>query len=50
MAKPGQKLTMTYSVKPSIIGGLLVTIGDKYVDLSIASRIKKFKETLVASV
>ncbi|EPB73527.1 ATP synthase F1, delta subunit [Ancylostoma ceylanicum] len=50
MAKSGQKLNVTYTVKPSIMGGLVVTIGDKYVDLSIASRIKKLKETLVASV
>ncbi|ETN70087.1 hypothetical protein RB195_005474 [Necator americanus] len=50
MAKSGQKLNVTYTVKPAIMGGLVVTIGDKYVDLSIASRIKKLKETLVASV
>ncbi|VDM57338.1 unnamed protein product [Angiostrongylus costaricensis] len=50
MAKSGQKLNVTYVVKPSIIGGLVVTIGDKYVDLSIASRVKKLKETLTASV
>ncbi|VDL85024.1 unnamed protein product [Nippostrongylus brasiliensis] len=50
MAKSGQKLNVTYAVKPSIMGGLIVTIGDKYVDLSIASRVKKLTETLVASV
>ncbi|KAK6040363.1 ATP synthase F1, delta subunit [Cooperia oncophora] len=36
--------------KPSIMGGLVVTIGDKYVDLSIASRVKKLKEVIIASV
>ncbi|VDM81807.1 unnamed protein product [Strongylus vulgaris] len=50
MAKSGQKLNVTYNVKPSILGGLIVNIGDKYVDLSIASRVKKLKEVLVASV
>ncbi|VDK60701.1 unnamed protein product, partial [Cylicostephanus goldi] len=50
MAKSGQKLNVSYTVKPSILGGLIVNIGDKYVDLSIASRVKKLKETLIASV
>ena len=46
----GQKVTITYNVKPSIVGGLVVNIGDKYVDLSIASRIKKYKEVLHSAV
>ncbi|PIO71026.1 ATP synthase F1, delta subunit [Teladorsagia circumcincta] len=50
MAKSGQKINVTYTVKPSIMGGLVVTIGDKYVDLSIASRVKKLKEVIVASI
>ncbi|KAK6042120.1 ATP synthase F1, delta subunit [Cooperia oncophora] len=50
MAKSGQKLNVTYTIKPSIMGGLVVTIGDKYVDLSIASRVKKLKEVIIASV
>lgn len=48
--KKGQKVTITYNVKPSIVGGLIVNIGDKYVDLSIASRIKKYKEVLNSAV
>ncbi|KAK5981505.1 Mitochondrial ATP synthase O subunit [Trichostrongylus colubriformis] len=50
MVKSGQKLQVSYKVKPSIMGGLVVTIGDKYVDLSIASRVKKLKEVIVASI
>ena len=50
LVKKDQKVTITYNVKPSIIGGLIVNIGDKYVDLSIASRIKKYKEVLNAAV
>ncbi|GMT00646.1 hypothetical protein PENTCL1PPCAC_22820 [Pristionchus entomophagus] len=50
LVKKGQKVTMTYNVKPSIVGGLIVNIGDKYVDLSIASRIKKYKEVLNSAV
>ncbi|PAV83649.1 hypothetical protein WR25_21673 [Diploscapter pachys] len=50
LTKSGQKLTITYAVKPSIVGGLVVTIGDKYVDLSIASRIKKYTDVLQTAV
>ncbi|CAB3408820.1 unnamed protein product [Caenorhabditis bovis] len=50
VAKSGQKLTVTYAVKPSIIGGLVVTIGDKYVDLSIASRVKKYKDAIATAI
>ncbi|KAF8365624.1 atp-3 [Pristionchus pacificus] len=50
LVKKGQKVTITYNVKPSIVGGLIVNIGDKYVDLSIASRIKKYKEVLNSAV
>ncbi|GMT28592.1 hypothetical protein PFISCL1PPCAC_19889 [Pristionchus fissidentatus] len=50
LVKKGQKVTITYNVKPSILGGLIVNIGDKYVDMSIASRIKKYKEVLNSSV
>ncbi|CAD6197860.1 unnamed protein product [Caenorhabditis auriculariae] len=50
IAKGGQKLTVTYNVKPSIIGGLVVTIGDKYVDLSIASRVKKYKDAIATAI
>ena len=49
-AKSGQKLHITFNTKPSIVGGLVVTIGDKYVDLSIASRIKKYTEALETAI
>ncbi|CAI2319148.1 unnamed protein product [Caenorhabditis sp. 36 PRJEB53466] len=50
IGKTGQKLTVKYAVKPAILGGLVVTIGDKYVDLSIASRVKKYKEALATAI
>ncbi|KAE9552905.1 hypothetical protein FO519_003890 [Halicephalobus sp. NKZ332] len=49
-AKSGQKLHITFNTKPSIVGGLVVTVGDKYVDLSIASRIKKYTEALETAI
>jgi F-type H+-transporting ATPase subunit O len=45
-AKSGQKLNITFGVKPSLIGGLVMSIGDKYIDLSMASKLKKI-ETLI---
>lgn len=48
--KQGQKLLLTVKVDPAIIGGLVVSIGDKYVDMSIASKIKKYSDVITAAV
>jgi len=47
---PGQSLQITKTVKPEIIGGVVVTIGDKYVDMSMASRMKKFEEVMKSAL
>ncbi|GAB6030977.1 ATP synthase subunit O, mitochondrial [Chamberlinius hualienensis] len=38
----GQVIQLQTKVDPSIIGGLIVSIGDKYVDMSFSSRIKTY--------
>jgi F-type H+-transporting ATPase subunit O len=48
--KQGQKLLLTAKVDPAIIGGMIVSIGDKYVDMSIASKIKKYTDIITAAV
>lgn len=48
--KSGEKLTINFQVRPSIVGGLIVTIGDKYVDLSVASKIKKLTDVVQKTV
>lgn len=48
--KPGQKLQMTFSVDPSIIGGMTVAIGDKFVDMSTAKKIRMYHEVLKQGV
>lgn len=48
--KANENIKLTARVDPSIIGGLVVSIGDKYVDLSIASKVKKYKELISAAV
>lgn len=45
-ATSGQKLNITFTVKPNLIGGLVLTVGDKYIDLSMFSRIKKIEDML----
>jgi F-type H+-transporting ATPase subunit O len=37
----GQKSLISYHVDPSIVGGM-ISIGDKYADMSIASKLKKY--------
>lgn len=45
-AKKGENILLTSRVDPNIIGGMIVSIGDKYVDMSVASKIKKYTELL----
>lgn len=47
--KQGQTLLLTTKVNPAIIGGMLVSIGDKYVDMSIASKVKRYSDILKSS-
>jgi F-type H+-transporting ATPase subunit O len=48
--KQGHKLQLETKVDPSLIGGMIVELGDRYVDLSISSKFKLYsnivKETL----
>lgn len=48
--KPNENIKLTAKVDPSIIGGLVVSIGDKYVDLSVASKVNKYKELISLAV
>ncbi|XP_060588719.1 ATP synthase subunit O, mitochondrial-like [Ruditapes philippinarum] len=49
-AKKGQKLEIEMLVDPSLIGGMVVNIGDKFVDMSIASKMKKYTSLLKEAV
>lgn len=48
--KKGQTILLTAKVDPALIGGMIVSIGDKYVDMSIASKIKKYSDIIKTSV
>jgi len=42
----GEKSFVKYHVDPSIIGGMIVSIGDKYVDMSMSSKLNKYTEII----
>ncbi|CAG9938973.1 unnamed protein product [Clonostachys rosea f. rosea IK726] len=47
---PGKTLKVTNSVNPEIVGGLVVEIGDRTIDLSVAARIAKMNKLLTDSL
>jgi F-type H+-transporting ATPase subunit O len=49
-SKQGEKVTVETSVDPAIMGGMIVEIGDRYIDMSIASKIKAYTEILTSNV
>jgi F-type H+-transporting ATPase subunit O len=46
----GQSLNMKTAVKPDIIGGLVIDIGDKHLDLSLNSRIRKVEQLIAQTI
>merc|ERR1711988_192062 len=45
----GQKSLVNYKVDPALIGGMVVSIGDKFVDMSMSSKLKKYSELIQAA-
>ncbi|XP_076317520.1 ATP synthase subunit O, mitochondrial [Tachypleus tridentatus] len=48
--KKGETLLMQTKVDPSIIGGMIVSIGDKYVDMSMATKIKTYTQLIKEAI
>ena len=46
LLKAGQKSKTSYKVDPFIIGGLVVSVGDRYVDMSMASKLKRYEDII----
>lgn len=46
----GQTILLTTKVNPAIMGGMIVSIGDKYVDMSTASKIKMYSDIVTNAV
>lgn len=49
-AKKGENVLIKFKEDPSIIGGMIVSIGDRYVDLSTASKMKRYSNILKSAV
>lgn len=45
-AKKGEQLNISTKIDDSIIGGLVVDIGDKHIDMSVATKVKKISQQL----
>jgi len=48
--KSNQKIQISTRVDPTILGGMVVSIGDKYVDMSLATKIKQFTKIIEENV
>lgn len=46
LVKAGQNIQLTTKVDPSIIGGMIVSVGDKYIDMSVSSKINKYTQLI----
>jgi len=44
--KSGEKALISYAVDASIVGGMVVSIADKFVDMSMASKLTKYSELI----
>ncbi len=49
-SKQGEKISVETTVDPSIMGGMIIEIGDRYIDMSIASKIKAYTDILTTNV
>ncbi|XP_022173492.1 ATP synthase subunit O, mitochondrial [Myzus persicae] len=49
-SKKGETIKLELKVDPTLIGGMIVSIGDKYVDMSVATKIKKYTEIIQDAV
>ena len=50
IAENGEGLTFTFTVDPSLMGGLRVRVGDRLVDNSVATRLATLRESIAAVV
>lgn len=50
LLKPGENLLVEQTVDPRIMGGMVVDIGDKHIDMSISSRVKKIQQLVMQAV
>jgi len=44
--KDGEKALITYKIDESIVGGMVVSIGDKFCDMSMSSKLNKYSDLI----
>ena len=49
-AEHGEGLLIDYSVDESLMGGLRIRVGDRLIDMSVASRLSAMRESLASAV
>lgn len=50
LVEKNQNIILNTTVNPSIVGGLIIEVGDKTIDMSISSRITKLNRMLTESI
>jgi F-type H+-transporting ATPase subunit delta len=50
LLEPGQKLVLSAQINPKLLGGLKIRLGDRELDLSVASKIQNFERAFRASL
>ncbi|NIR66618.1 MAG: hypothetical protein GWN61_20120 [candidate division Zixibacteria bacterium] len=46
LSRIGETATVTFRVDPSILGGIIIRVGDKVLDSSISGQLAEMKQTL----
>ena len=44
--KANEKALINYKIDPAIVGGMVVSIGDKFCDMSMSSKLNKYSELI----
>mmetsp|Transcript_14549 Transcript_14549/g.37138 ORF Transcript_14549/g.37138 Transcript_14549/m.37138 type:complete len:83 (-) Transcript_14549:461-709(-) len=50
LVEAGESIKLESKVDPNILGGLVVSVGDRFIDLSVSTRIKQMKNELLQSL
>ncbi len=50
MREAGSNLDLAFEVDPDLIGGLVVRVGDRVVDASVASRLRQLRESILKAL
>jgi len=49
-ATHGENVEFRYTVKPDILGGLVIQVGDRVIDASVSSKLSRLREQLLSAV